>query len=333
MSEKNRLLRIVLIDGYAKNRRNIISVDGGANLNGVNGSGKTSLLQLFPLFYGASPGAIVRKSNVRKSFVRYLLPRPTSYIIFEYMKDGQPVMAVVSSKDDSAVYRFVESGYEDRLFFSDQHGALRPIRSDHLSMSLRDQSIDVTRMFSPEDYRLIIQSARRFHRVGDRDKTRAINDARQRFSLCDPGSDMDHVDLVVKSILDRSTSIGAIKGLLSNILHAESDSTQISPPTDITGRDLSDWRNAERAFRTIRDSTSDIRALERHAAEVRSSRAELGRILAMMRERSAQLRELVQTEQALLEEGREAVDRAEAERRHDREAFDTKTASLSVNAD
>ena len=72
------LKRIVLINSYIKsenNTNNVFEFDFNTHsqVNGANGSGKTSLLKLIPFFYGSDPGKITSLSNVKKSFSGYYL--------------------------------------------------------------------------------------------------------------------------------------------------------------------------------------------------------------------------------------------------------------------
>jgi len=62
----------------------IFPLEGGAVLTGRNGRGKTSLLQLLPVFFGENPNRIVGTETNRLNFAGYYLPRLTSYILFEY---------------------------------------------------------------------------------------------------------------------------------------------------------------------------------------------------------------------------------------------------------
>jgi hypothetical protein len=47
-----QLQRLILIDSFSPGRVVIFPLEGGAVLTGRNGRGKTSLLQLLPVFFG-----------------------------------------------------------------------------------------------------------------------------------------------------------------------------------------------------------------------------------------------------------------------------------------
>ena len=50
-----RLLRLILIDSYARGKTVEVDVGGHVAITGENASGKTTLLRLFPLFFGEAP--------------------------------------------------------------------------------------------------------------------------------------------------------------------------------------------------------------------------------------------------------------------------------------
>ena len=84
-------VRLILIDSYSPGRVVEFPVDGGAVLTGRNGRGKTTLLQLVPIFYGENPARIVGTETNRLDFNGYYLPRLTSYIVLRVPAPGRAV--------------------------------------------------------------------------------------------------------------------------------------------------------------------------------------------------------------------------------------------------
>lgn len=97
-----RLLRLVLIDSYSPGRVVEFPVDGGAVLTGRNGRGKTTLLQLVPIFYGENPARIVGTETNRLDFNGYYLPCLTSYIVFEYLRRDVTCLVVLHASQNGA---------------------------------------------------------------------------------------------------------------------------------------------------------------------------------------------------------------------------------------
>lgn len=152
-----KLLRAYLIDSLAPGRRVCFELDGGAVLTGVNGRGKTSLLQLLLLFNGTNPNQLVSKG--KSSFIEYYLPNNTSYIVFEYqVEDGSKrmVIAYSNSTGDKVFYRFVRQGYDKAIFVDEDK---RFITNGDLRKRLTNLKI----VHSPHqietytDYRAVIQ--------------------------------------------------------------------------------------------------------------------------------------------------------------------------------
>jgi energy-coupling factor transporter ATP-binding protein EcfA2 len=59
---------------------------GGVLAIGENGVGKTTFLRLLPVFYGATTSQILRGSG-RDSLIAYLLPDPSSCVVYEYERE------------------------------------------------------------------------------------------------------------------------------------------------------------------------------------------------------------------------------------------------------
>ncbi len=113
-----RLLRLILIDSYSPGRVVEFPMEGGAVLTGRNGRGKTTLLQLVPIFYGENPTRIVGTETNRLDFNGYYLPRLTSYIVFEYLRRDYLCMVLLhaSQQGGERRYRFVRSPYRADFF-------------------------------------------------------------------------------------------------------------------------------------------------------------------------------------------------------------------------
>src|ERR1035437_2997649 len=63
---------------------------GGAAITGSNGVGKTTTLQLLPLFFGHSPNQIAPVGENRESMLRFVLPHPECAIAYEYQRGDDP---------------------------------------------------------------------------------------------------------------------------------------------------------------------------------------------------------------------------------------------------
>jgi len=77
---------IILQHSIFKGKRVNLSCDGHTNNTGTNGAGKTSSLQLIPVFYGGEPDRLINRAAGKLSFIDYYLPSDQSMIIFEYRR-------------------------------------------------------------------------------------------------------------------------------------------------------------------------------------------------------------------------------------------------------
>ena len=89
------LQKIVLSNSIYRSKIVQIEVNGHTNLTGGNGAGKTSSLNLVPVFYGTDPNRLVLKVAGKVSFLDYYLPQQSSALIFEYLRDDGPRLAVL----------------------------------------------------------------------------------------------------------------------------------------------------------------------------------------------------------------------------------------------
>lgn len=96
---------------------------GGAAITGSNGVGKTTTLQLLPLFFGHSPNQIAPVGENRESMLRFVLPHPECAIAYEYQRGdvSTDVCLVVlrrQPQSDAPEYRFFEGPFQEEYFVS-----------------------------------------------------------------------------------------------------------------------------------------------------------------------------------------------------------------------
>ena len=68
---KNGLKAIYLFDSYFAGKLVRVGCEGHTNNTGDNASGKTSLLNLIPIFYGLTPDKLIQRAGSKKSFVEF----------------------------------------------------------------------------------------------------------------------------------------------------------------------------------------------------------------------------------------------------------------------
>lgn len=157
---KYGLSRVILVDSYMESVVCAARVDGHLNVQGANGAGKTSLLRVLPVFYGERVTNMLRadSGSDTMSFAEYYLPREGSFLIFEYLGDGQPKMVVMyrvsQGGADIAVSLFVDSAYRSDLFFDRESALGKP--SSELKMRLSAAGINYYQPVNRTEYRRIL---------------------------------------------------------------------------------------------------------------------------------------------------------------------------------
>lgn len=122
----NSLQNIILHDSYFRHKRSKLPCFGHTNNTGDNGAGKTSMLQLIPVFYGYLPEKLMTRAAGKESFLDFYLPYVHSMIVFEYQRAGQLCCVVLyrhATTPNKLIYRFVKGAADDTLFteFTKEH--------------------------------------------------------------------------------------------------------------------------------------------------------------------------------------------------------------------
>jgi hypothetical protein len=128
----SRLRKMILINAKNSGKScsgRITEIDprGGAAITGANGVGKTTTLQLLPLFFGFSPNQIAPVGENRESMLRFVLAQPESSLAFEYQRGDEEddICMVVLRRQpqtDAAEYRFFEGPFREEYFVSNDDG-------------------------------------------------------------------------------------------------------------------------------------------------------------------------------------------------------------------
>ncbi|KGK41782.1 hypothetical protein LH51_12175 [Nitrincola sp. A-D6] len=158
------LKRIVLHNSYFTSMTVKFDVDGHSNASGGNGAGKTSALNLIPIFYGTEPNLLVDQIADKDSFLDFYLPKQSSAIVFEHQRDDGFRLVVMyrHTSGSKVIYRFIRGCLEETFFSSE----IKPLLESGVSISdifheLRVQNITISKQLDTiTDYRSIIQNDR-----------------------------------------------------------------------------------------------------------------------------------------------------------------------------
>ena len=267
-----RLLKLILIDSYSPGRVVEFPVVGGSVLTGRNGRGKTTLLQLVPIFYGENPTRIVGTETNRLDFNGYYLPCLTSYIVYEYQRRDQICCVILHSNRQGGErrYRFLRSAYRPDLFLlPDGRNILQvPDLQRHFKLQ---GVIHSEAILSVAEYRSIIQG-----KGGSGKKKQHQRALVADYASVGSGHHLTHIEKIVSGMFLRRTDFQDLQRMVVSCI-SDSDS-EIALTTE--RRKIASWPEHYGAYtRAMEESGRMTEVLDREA-RLTAVETELGRIHA-----------------------------------------------------
>ncbi|WP_308636158.1 ATP-binding protein [Massilia brevitalea] len=275
--ESNRyaLTRMVLIDSLSSGRIVDMPVDDGAVLTGRNGAGKTSMLQLLPVFYGESPNRIVTQEAGRQSFVGYYLPRDTSYIVFEYERHGEKRQVAVHSdrNGEKVIYRFIRHGFEPRQFVVPD-GEL--VRAHGLVKHLKMQGFQCCeqQIESLSEYRAIIQAIPSATR--DRQRQRYLRELTADYSVTPTNRPLPQIEKIVAGMFRRKTNFDDLQGIVVECVADQGSTLSVSGDR----RKIEDWPRHYRAYTEVMTMAPTMAAVALADSHLCAAEVSMGEVKA-----------------------------------------------------
>ncbi len=268
---------------------------GNTSLNGTNGIGKSSFLKLIPVFYGATPGRVIRAGANKKSFANWYLPNASSFIVYEYENwEKQPRCVVLHRSGESYSYRLVSSGWKPELLYSDLAAGLL-VPAAELQGHILRMGVDCSRELQPAHYRKIIQfntGNAQLDGVDDLALRKLIQTYRPSFSLAPKRKDFSGIDNVTMAMIESGHTFEGIKLTMAEILQQDnSDPGQALESISI------------HAFRSLIDNHSGFQIYER---EMKPRISELGALREQYETRTNQLANHKHRAQLMIEDLRTA---------------------------
>jgi uncharacterized protein DUF3584 len=273
----HRLRRMVLVNartsGSSPSGR-IVEIDprGGAAIVGANSVGKTSTLELLPLFLGHSPSDLSdpRAATGRQPMLQYVLPTPQSAIIFEYQRgpseehDLRFVCMRRAAGDIAPEYRlfkgpfrkdlFVKATPEAGLVFLDDVGSLEAARS--LGVEYQGMKLDCA------SYRRVILAFRK--KTEDEPRLRAIS---HDYCLGPVNQSLAHLDSLVAAVVKKHISFDDFRHIAVEMVQQELGTGSVG--NQRTRLELRQGRQQIRSWLDDRDACADALAKDPLAKQLR----------------------------------------------------------------
>ncbi|WP_067583122.1 ATP-binding protein [Endozoicomonas ascidiicola] len=255
----SELIEMLSVDGYAAGKIVSVRLDGNTNVNGINASGKTTLIKMTPAFYAVAPSTLQRQDANRRSFAEYYLPNATSYLAFVYERDGKFITVVITRKSGSSslVYRFVQGRCLESCFLQTTFGKPNFVLSSNWRTHMSLAGYEVSRSVGYDDYRLIIQSSLRYT-SSDRKKAELINNYRRLYSYPTNGRDMSNIHLLASAVLQRKPSMAAIKSILESVLINQGFIDNGEFGLNLPTKKVDDWIENRNAYLLVDEQRSNI---------------------------------------------------------------------------
>lgn len=271
-----RLLRLILIDSLSAGKVVELPLEGGAVLTGRNGRGKTSMLQLLPLFYGESANRIVTKEGNKKSFIDYYLPNATSYIIFEYQRSAEQKRLVAIYADPSAEnlrYRFVRHSFALGQFVTVSNEL---VESANLVKHLKIGGYQCSELqiSSLAEYRAIIQGVASGTR--DRDRQKQLSNLTRDYACTPINKPLGQIEKIVSGMFKRKTNFEDLQSMVVDCISEQEGSVSLSGDRS----KIEDWPRHYRAYREVMALAPTMEAAEQLDQQWQAAEQVLGGIRA-----------------------------------------------------
>jgi hypothetical protein len=291
-----QLLRLILIDSYSPGRVVEFPMSGGAVLTGRNGRGKTTLLQLVPIFYGENPSRIVGTETNRLDFNGYYLPRLTSYICFEYLRRDVPCMVILhaSQQGGERRYRFVRSPYRADLFLLPDGINILQVPDLRRHFKLKGV-IHSDAISGVGEYRSIIQGKVGSGKAWQRQRALVAD-----YAFVGSGQHLTHIEKIVSGMFLRRTDFQDLQRMVVSCI-SDTDA-EIALSTE--RRKIASWPEHYLAYTGAMDEAGPMTEVLEREARLVAVESELGRIHARV------LRLLTHLEDAAAENRRGHAHRA-----------------------
>ncbi|MFC3093282.1 ATP-binding protein [Alteromonas sediminis] len=322
------LKRIILIDTHLPNVVEL-KLDGHTNICGTNASGKTTLQRLIPVFYGEYPSRVVPAT--RDSFEKWYLPRPSSFIIYEYERfEGDLCQAVLTSTGTGVNYRLIGKPFDrDDYLIQQKTGEFASVNAVDMARALKRNNILVSSQMGTKDFRAVIQNDQ--STLTQSSNARELLGYARIFSVCDAAHPIRHIEKLAKAVHSKEGKMETIKTMVAAIM--EEDGVQ--PPTsNLSKQRVDDWQGEcqliksfdgirptflqlEQANLALEDAEAQLRALKEQfsvdsatqAAELTQQQAQLEETVISLKQAESQWRDAQDTLNQTISSARADVDK------------------------
>ncbi len=267
------LNRILLIDTHLPGVVEL-KLDGHTNICGTNASGKTTLQRLIPVFYGEYPSRVVPAT--RDSFERWYLPRPSSFIIYEYLTHaGELAQMVLSSNGTGVNYRLIAKAFElDDYLYQSKEGKHSSLGINDVTRALKRANIVVSNQLNTKEFRAVIQNDKGV--INASTSNRELLGYARLFSLSEDQQNLRHIEKLAKAVHSKEGKMETIKAMIAAVL--EEDGVQ-PPVSSLSATRVEDWIRECHLIRDFDAIRPDFAKLQQAEHELAGTEQRLGELV------------------------------------------------------
>lgn len=309
--KKNKLLRVALLNSYLKGQSHLIEVDSNTILTGRNSAGKTTLMGAIVPFFGTKLSSISKKSEVHKSFVEFYLPYANSYIVYEYIRDGQKKCVLIRNSGGVQVFNFIDSEYEEKWFVSLDLNSKRSFHQfDAVKANIESDGTYISNNVRQLSYEAIISNCPP-HRVKasirSTDSLRSISALRNDFSLATGKGSFYGFASIASNILQTKLEFNEICEFLVEAMKAENKVRDNEIIIDSKGVDTAKWVRQRDTWGKIEVLRPQFDRLSLAVKMNASNQSELSADISIMTGLLAELNDKIQHSKGLLSQYQESI--------------------------
>jgi len=330
----SRLRRMLLVNTRTSGSATSASINevdprGGAAITGDNAVGKTTTLELFPLFFGTLPSQITETAGGREPMLKFVLPMAQSAIVFEYQRgddEAHDVRCAVLRRTDNdhrPVFRLVSGGFREEAFLrTNESGDLTFCDDRQTAQAYESMGVQVSPLLDISDYRAVI--------LGTEARTQDAKKLRVLSTVYGFGSRLTNLDRLIAAVAKERVDFKDFVRLAITIVQERLNSSGDAPSRQrVTLRQSKEqiqrWLRDRRALELAFSMTKDVELLREAGGQ--HTQAEAG--LRTVRQRIAPA--LLLRRDHVFTNSRALTRAQTAQEDHARESQET-TKSLSAKA-
>lgn len=303
----------------------------GAAVIGDNSVGKTTTLELIPLFLGHLPSQIVGSGAGREPMLKFILPAPESAIVFEYQRgqseqhDLRFVVLRRQESNDAPEYRLFQGGFRKEIFVQHSEAAGGFVFLDDAGMVDAARNLEVLheRRLTAAEFRTVILG----HRAATQDAVK-LRQLSMSYSLGPVGKSLANLDRLVAAVVKKHVNFNDFVRVVVDMVQEELGSTA-APGGERSKLTMRQSRRQIQDWLVNRDACVDALKLAPKFDELQRTLSEYTSQEAVLRDLRGQVQAVLKAKRVSLTELKGLMATAATDRSQALEAEELRSAQLA----